>query len=603
MENALDRPVKSLASRQFALIDGETDVARAVETMQASKCDTVIVTSRGVPIGIVTDSDILDKVVQTGGDSDTILLKTIMTSPLVTASPKATVREVLGLMRFYKIKHIPIIEHDAVVGIVLQERLANSIRTSVLERVFRKYRAEVHHQLKPLLGNMGIVIQFAGILLVFPAFLGVFLGQTQSAVGVFIAVVGLFATGLILHTYGERGPLSMKQSSILVISSIVVIGLFGSIPYMYVNPFGNVRVDALFVNSFFESISGYTTTGQTMIPFPEKMPDTLNFYRSYTQWVGGLSFIYLIMMLFYPEKKLSGMNSLLGGATLGFKQMLVTISIIFTAYTAILILLLYLTGGTNIIYDTALIFSTVTSGGFSPSSTLLSLDNVPRLFIVGAGMIISALPFAFHYSIFRKELRVTRLGMEVLIYAVLLVSAIPVFLALSGIDPLTGAFHLVSASTTTGMQFLNIAPIPVAAKIMLIVIMMVGGTAFSTAGGIKISRFYLAYQKIAKKKLSDIAGSVSTSALDKIFREAVLVITMFVAVGLATGFAIGMIENVPLDNALFEATSALSTSGLQTGIIAVDSDIVSKFILMADMVAGRFEIIAILSIFVSRLRR
>lgn len=603
MENPLDRPVTSFATKQFALIDGETDVARAVEAMQASKCDTVIVTSRGVPVGIVTDSDILDKVVQTGGDSDAILLKTVMTSPIITVSPKATVREVLGLMRFYKIKRVPIVERDGVIGIVVQDRLANSIRTSVLERVFRKYRAEVHHQLKPLLGNMGIVIQFAGILLVFPAFLGIFLGQTQSAVGVFIAVVGLFATGLVLHTYGERGPLSMKQSSILVVTSIVVIGLFGSIPYMYVNPFGNVRSDALFVNSFFESISGYTTTGQTMIPFPEKMPETLNFYRSYTQWVGGLSFIYLIMMLFYPEKKLSGMNSLLGGTMLGFKQMLITISIIFTAYTAILILLLYLTGAANIIYDTALIFSTVTSGGFSPSSTLLSLDNAPRLFIVGAGMIISALPFAFHYSIFRKQLRVTRLGMEVLIYAVFLITAIPIFIALSGIDPLTGAFHLVSASTTTGMQFLNITPIPVAAKVMLIIMMMAGGTAFSTAGGIKIGRFYLVYQRITKKKLSDIAGSVSTGALDKIFREAVLVITTFVAVGIATGFAIGMIENVPFDNALFEATSALSTSGLQTGIIAVDSDIVSKFILMADMVAGRFEIIAILSIFVSRLRR
>lgn len=603
MENALDRPVKSFASRQFALIDGETDVARAVEMMQGRKYDTVIVTRGGSPIGIVTDSDILDKVVQTGGDSDMILLKTIMTSPVITASPKATVREVLGLMRFYKIKRIPIVERDVVVGIVTQGALANSIRTSVLERAFRKYRSEVHHQLKSLLGNMGIVIQFAGILLVFPALLGVFIGQTESAVGVFITVVGLFATGLILHTYGERGPLSMKHSSILVVSSIVVLGLFGSIPYMYVNPFGNVRVDALFVNSFFESISGYTTTGQTMIAFPENMPETLNFYRSYTQWVGGLSFIYLIMMIFYPEKKLSGMKSILGGTTLGFRQMLLTISIIFTAYTAILILLAYMTGGTNILYNTALIFSTVTSGGFSPSSTFLSLDNVPRLFIVGAGMIISALPFAFHYSIFKKKLRNTRLGMEVLIYSVFLFTATPIFLALSGIDTLTGAFHLISASTTTGMQFLNIATIPLAAKGMLIVIMMVGGTAFSTAGGIKISRFYLTYQKIAKKNVGDIAGSVSTSTLDKIFREAVLVIVMYIAVALATGLAISMLENVPFDNALFEATSALSTAGLQTGIVAVDSDIVSKFILMADMVAGRFEIIAILSIFISRLGR
>lgn len=603
MENALDRPVTSFVSRQFVLIDGEIDVAKAVETMQTRNSDTIIVTRRGAPIGIVTDSDILDKVVQTGGDSDRILLKTIMTSPVITASPKATAREVLGLMRFYKIKRIPIIEDDKVVGIVTQRVLADSIRTSVLERTFRKYRSAVRDQLKTLLGNMGLVIQFAGILLVFPALLGAFTGQTESAAGVFIAVVGLFATGFILNTYGERGPLNLKQSSILVVSSFLLLGLFGSIPYMYVNPFGNIPLDALFVNSFFESISGFTTTGLSMIFFPENLPDSLNFYRSYTQWVGGLSFIYLIMMLFYPEQKLNAMKSMLGGTMLRFKQLLITISIIFTIYTAVLILLAYSTDGTNFIYDTALIFATVTTGGFSPSSTFVSMDNIPRLFVVGAGMIIGALPFAFHYSIFFKELRRKRLGTEVLIYAMVLVAAVPVFIALSGADPLAAAFHIVSASTTSGFQFLDLTTIPIASKVMLIMLMLLGGTAFSTAGGIKVSRLYLVYQKITKKDITDIAGSISTRAMDKAFYESMIVIGAYIAIALVTGLAIGALEDITFDNALFEATSALTTSGLSTYLIAVDSDILSKFILIANMVSGRFEIIAIMYIFIARLRR
>ena len=604
MENALDRPVTSFVSRQFVLIDGELDVAKAVETMQARNGDTIIVTHRGAPIGIVTDSDILDKVVQTGGDSDMILLKTIMTSPIITASPKATAREVLGLMRFYKIKRIPIVEEDKVRGIVTQKALADSIRTSVLERTFRKYRSAVRSHLKALLGNMGLVIQFAGILLVFPALLGAFIGQTESATGVFIAVVGLFATGFVLSTYGERGPINLKQSSILVVSCFLLLGLFGSIPYMYVNPFGpDIPVEALFVNSFFESISGFTTTGLSMIAFPENMPDSLIFYRAYTQWTGGLSFIYLIMTLFYPEQKLQAMRDIISGSALRFKQLLITITVIFTVYTVVLALMFYATGGTNPYHTLALVFDSVTGGGFAPSSTAVTPANVPHLLLLGVGMIISALPFAFHYSIFSKELRRKKLGLEVLVYAILMTSAVPVFLVLSDTDPLTSAFHVVSASTNSGFQYLDIQASPIAAKVALILIMMAGGTTFSTAGGIKIGRFLLIYQKLAKKDLTDVYTSVSPQSMDKAFRQAAIVIGLFVGVALVTGLALSLLEDAPFEDALFEAVSALTTTGLSTGIIAIDADLVPKLILMANMLAGRFEIVAILFIFFAWFRR
>lgn len=602
--NALERPVASYASTQFVLIDGETDVAKAVERMQVRNGDTIIVTKLGLPVGIVTDSDILDKVVQTGGDSDLILLKSIMTSPLITASAKATVKEVLGLMRFYKIKRVPIMEDDRVLGIVTQKALADSIRTSVLERTFRDYRAAIREQLKMLLGNMGLVIQFAGILLIVPALYGAFTGETASAAGIFLAVVGLFATGFVLNTYGERGPINLKQSSILTIVSFLVLGLFGSIPYLYVNPFGpGLSWDMLFVNSFFESISGYTTTGLSMITLPESMPDTMVFYHSYTQWVGGLSFIYLIMTLFYPEQKLSAMKNLLSGTFLRFRQLLVTISALFTIYTLALVALTYTTNGTNIVYDFSVIFSTITTGGFSPTSTFVSLDNVPRLFVIGAGMILGALPFAFHYSLFSKELRKKTMGMEVMIYAIVMVATIPVFLALSGTDALTAAFHVVSASTTTGFQFIDLTAIPVEAKAVLMLIMMVGGTAFSTAGGIKLGRFLFVFRRLLKKDDLDIIASVTTRANEKLFRESLIVMGVYVGIALLTGYAISAIESAPFDNALFESISALTTSGLSTWILTADSGLASKLILIINMVAGRFEVIAILYIFFSWLRR
>lgn len=288
------------------MLKGETDVAKAVEMMQSRRGDTIIVTKDGRQDGIVTDSDILDKVVTTGSDSDMVLLRTIMTAPIITADAKATVSEVLEIVRKYRIKHVPIIEGGRVIGMVTQRALADSIRTSVLERTFRKYRSAIRDQLKFLLGNRGLVVQFAGILLVFPARVAAATSGSHRADKSLSRRRRPFATGFFLNTHGERGALSIKQVSILRGPSFLLLGVFGSIPYIYVNPFGqDISAGTLVVNSFFENLSGFTTTGLSMVMLPEEMPDSLILYRSYTQWVGGLGFVYLVMTLFYPEQKLS----------------------------------------------------------------------------------------------------------------------------------------------------------------------------------------------------------------------------------------------------------------------------------------------------------
>jgi trk/ktr system potassium uptake protein len=88
----------------------------------------------------------------------------------------------------------------------------------------------------------------------------------------------------------------------------------------------------LFVNSLFESSSGFTITGISTIIHPEDLPQSFSFYRSYTLWVGGLSFVYLVMSLYYPEKKLAAMRNILGAGILKFRQLVSTISIIFVFY-------------------------------------------------------------------------------------------------------------------------------------------------------------------------------------------------------------------------------------------------------------------------------
>lgn len=656
MQNVLERPVTSYMHRLFVILDENMSVASAVKQMHSHNAGTIIVLRGNTPLGIVTDTDIINKVVMKGEDSDEVFLKSIMSAPLVTISPKGTVKQALQLMRLNQIKRIPIADSFGILGVVTQEALANAVRTSVIERTFSRYRSLIREQYKPILGNLGIVLQFSAILLVVPAFLGTALGESASIVGIFFAVVGLSFAGFFLTNIGEKGPMNLKQASIFIVASFLLLSLFGSIPYIYINPFGNdTTTSALFVNSLFESASGFTTTGLSVISNPEDLPKSLDFYRSYTNWVGGLSFVYLVMILFFPERKLSAMKSVFGGGLLRVRELLITIVGIFTAYTLILIFMVIIFSQTDVLDAISLIFSTITGGGFSPVSDIITPDHPERLAILTVGMILSALPFAFHYHIFSRKGLLTRrtISLEVAVFLILIVIGIMIFywLAWGQVDIYSSIFHVISASTTSGFQYLNIQSIPYTAKIFLILLMLVGGTAFSTAGGIKVGRFIVLYEEFTKKSRekdrtaitgTSTSTSISSTAnpyrstefvtmfpdehrkrnLEEVFeqqarilkrvslimskkvvREILLVIVLYVSIALITGSVLSSLTNSHFVDALFEAVSAISTTGLTAGITSVNLDVFSKLLLITNMIVGRFEIITILYIFFVYFRR
>ncbi|HET9805521.1 MAG TPA: potassium transporter TrkG [Nitrososphaeraceae archaeon] len=189
-----------------------------------------------------------------------------------------------------------------------------------MKKTFRSYRKVIREHYKPIFANVAIIMQFTGLLMIIPAVLGTICGEWQSSIGISLAFVGMSLTGYIMNTLGEKSPLNLKQSSIVVVLSFVLLSLFGSLPDMYINPFWErINPFALFSSSFLESTSGFTTTGLSTITHPENLPDSFSFYRSYTLWVGGLSFVYLVMALYYPEKKLAGMRNLLGGGNINIQ--------------------------------------------------------------------------------------------------------------------------------------------------------------------------------------------------------------------------------------------------------------------------------------------
>src|SRR5262245_39210711 len=153
---ALERPASTYMHKNFVFVIDDTDVANAVRQMQSKKGETIIVVRNdGTPTGIITDSDILDKVVIKGEDTDRVYLRSVMSSPIISISMTATVKDALQVMKLNGIKRIPVKDTYGIVGIVTQKALADAVRVSVLEKTFRQYRSTFRDRYRAILANLG----------------------------------------------------------------------------------------------------------------------------------------------------------------------------------------------------------------------------------------------------------------------------------------------------------------------------------------------------------------------------------------------------------------------------------------------------------------
>ena len=556
--------------------------------------DIIVIDKEKFPVGIVTDEDILSKVSDATVYAEATTLEEIMSKPVITISEKATLQEALHIMRDSNVRKLPVVsKKNFVVGMILQSTIANAIRdaTATTPRLLSP-------PVKAVLGNLGFVLQFAGVLLLVPAVVATLLEDTITASGIYLTTVLLLVTGFFLNSYGEKSSLNLQQASILVFSSLFLLSLFGTIPYLYVFPSDETAVE-VFANAFFSSAAGFTTGGISLFDEPEKLSQSFTFFRSYTQLVGGMSFIYLVITAFYPESKLQAMRGFISGKTLHMKELFLTITVIFAIYIVIVASLLYIFGERNIIDNFSLAMSTLSTGGFTPTSTILEgLLWQEHIVLMGA-MILGALPFTFHYAFVRKKFLSPKLGKEVLAYFAILGGATILFAGISGLDPMQSAFYSVSASTTAGLQIESLAGLSGGAHTILIILMFIGGCGFSTAGGLKIFRLF--HLRDIRAFISKVKRSELPSQNKKEIISTLIIIALFPTISAITGAHLSAIEEVPFQDAFFEAAGIITTGGLSAGVIDTDTDPATMIVLGFLMIFGRLEIIAIIYIFVPRL--
>ena len=591
----LNKYVTSYMDKDVLVLDQDTQTREAARMLRHYETDDIIVTdSQKKPVGIVTDEDILSKVSDVTVYAEATKLKDVMSTPLFTINEKSTLQDALHKMRDNNIRKLPVLsKKNQVMGMVFQSTIANVIRnaTTTTPRLLSP-------PVKAVLGNLGFVLQFAGVLLLVPALVATILEDTTIATGIYLTTVLLLVTGFFLNSYGEKSSLNLQQASILVFSSLFLLSLFGTVPYLYVFPSDETNVE-IFGNAFFSSAAGFTTGGISLFDEPENLSQSFTFYRSYTQLVGGMSFIYLVITAFYPESKLQSMRGFISGRTLHMKELFLTITVIFAVYIAIIAALLWFFGEPNIIDNVSLAMSSLATGGFTPTSTILDGLVWQETVILMAAMILGALPFTFHYAFVRKKFFAPKLGREVLTYFGILGGATILFIALSGLDPLQSAFYSVSASTTAGLQQESLAGLNGGAHTVLIILMFIGGCGFSTAGGLKIFRLF--HLKDVRPFLSSIKRKELSPQSKKELISTLIILALFPTISAITGAHLAEIEQVPYQDAFFEAAGVITTGGLSAGVIDEQTDPATKIVLGFLMIFGRLEIIAIIYIFVPRL--
>jgi len=455
-----------------------------------------------------------------------------------------------------------------------------------------KYESKIISLMKALIANLGFIFQIAGLIMVIPIITAHYYGENEAMIAFLLTSLSFFSIGFIMNALSERKELDYKTSCLLVLLTFVLISLIGTIPYFYLKIFSSNNIVEDFVNSYFESVSGFTTTGLTFLD-SKNLPKSLVLYRSLTQWIGGVGIVYLILAFFYEENIANGIAGAIGIKKFltKIKSSIIEVLFIYSFYTILFFSILYFLGIQDFVTNISLVFSGLSTGGFMPS---IDVSQQVILALV-ALMIVGATSFEIHHAlIFRKWQKLKSL--EFLTFLLLIIIGIFISHNLYYKDVVFSLFNVVSATTTTGFSFESMQNLPETLKLILIALMFIGGCTFSTSGGIKVYRFILLFKSIGiaiKEKFGIDSKEDAKKALISLLTISLSVLIVFISALIFTLYNNSFIDS------LFQCVSAYSTVGLS---LDLNLNATLKSILIVLMIVGRVEIFTFL-VAISRYKR
>jgi trk system potassium uptake protein TrkH len=456
-----------------------------------------------------------------------------------------------------------------------------------------------------IFANLGFLLQIAGLLTLLPIGIGLYFNEIEYVISLFVVCVAFLGFGFLLNALCERKDLDFKSSNTLLLAAFIVLPLIGTLPYIYSDPFNSANLFDRFTNAYFESISGFTTTGFSFILNPDVLPKSLLVYRSLTELMGGVGVVFLLLAFFQSRKAMSGFSNALGIDTLSknLKRVFFSVLAIYGFYIIVFTIIFHVMGFPDLIKTGTFVIDTIT-GGFQPSAQqfqqYLSFGSAAKICMIII-MLLGSVNFAFNYHLFTLKLKKV-ISAETALYLLIIAVGTAAVAFTAQIGVLDSLFHVVSMSSSTGYDYIALtsASFNNTAFSIFIVLMLIGGCAFSMAGGIRVSRL-ITFAKSIKHSIADVLikekvileKETPEEANNHEYLPAVISILLYIFTLVIFALLFTTI-GVSFTEALFEVGSALATNGISMGATTVSMPIAYKWLMIAAMTIGRIELMSVL---------
>jgi len=488
------------------------------------------------------------------------------------------------------------------------------------------------NDIKTILRDIGAILIILGFIslisLIVPFYFNEYgLSSKFDAIGpLLLTSLIFFIIGFPLYyLFKKAEPANFKSAMVTAALGWLIISVIGSIPFILIPYNINTLANLDILSALFESVSGWTGTGLTMVDNEGFLPYTLQFWRSFIQWIGGVGVIVLTLSIL--ARPGTGSFVLYRGEARDQKthpsivSTVRTIWWIFLIYTIIGIIALYLIGifskdGMSLWESINHAMTGIATGGFSVTDNSITGYGLASQIAIIILMIFGSIAFAAHYDLLKGKIRKFLSDPQFKAMIILLIIGISALtfinLNIFNWDLLininNSSFQFISALTCTGFSSVsNLSDWSESAKLLLSFAMVIGGAAGSTAGGIKLFRAILLSKGVGWRIKQSIStprrvfvhklGEKSLSkeyAMDLINEAAIISFMWIILLSCGIILIATILPQETLGNVFFEVCSAQGNVGLTTGITQIEMSSIAKIMLIFNMWIGRLEIIPII---------
>ena len=462
---------------------------------------------------------------------------------------------------------------------------------------------------------LGNVLKITGVLLLLPIVTGIIYHEATTMFFVYVAL-GCIAGGLLLTLKKPKNQVFyLKEGCVATALSWIVISIVGALPFCISGQIPS------FTDAMFETVSGFTTTGASILTDVESLDKCMLMWRSFTHWIGGMG-VLVFLLAVIPLNGGSHMNLMKAespGPSVGklVPKVKYTARILYAIYIAITIieLVLLLIARMPVFDALCTSFGTAGTGGFGIKNDSMAGYSPAIQWIVTIFMILFGVNFNAYYYILFRHIRKALSMEEVRCYfAIILTSIAIIFFNIldTSANALTAlrdaSFQVGSIITTTGFSTVDFNQWSDVCKVVLVLLMFIGACAGSTGGGIKVSRFVVLMKTLVKELNSYIhPKSVKKIKIDdkpvehEVVRAVNVYFITFVIIFSASVLLVSF-EDTDLVTTFTAVAATINNIGPGLGLVGPAANFsifnpFTKYVLIFDMLAGRLELFPLLILF------